>query len=252
MTTLKEFLAKKLKQSKIFKYLPSDIQEKILVCNEKYLYRTFKKYLNKLKQISEQLKPVTREDCFDRYYINDYIEQNKHYIKGDVLEFAGGDIVYAEKYGNNPNIKIMTADKHKDIYPNADYFVDLENIKTLPEDKFDCIIATQVIMYMKDVVKTLENLKYMLKPNGVLILTVPGPLFHHSKNSHHMFSFTEESIKYLCQKVFNNYENFQYYGNLEYTQYMLYWMKKNHYWGEDDNEYLYTLVMGITAKNITK
>ena len=156
------------------------------------------------------------------------------------------------EYGNNPNIKIMTADKHKDIYPNADYFVDLENIKTLPEDKFDCIIATQVIMYMKDVVKTLENLKYMLKPNGVLILTVPGPLFHHSKNSHHMFSFTEESIKYLCQKVFNNYENFQYYGNLEYTQYMLYWMKKNHYWGEDDNEYLYTLVMGITAKNITK
>ena len=248
MPTIKKFLYGKIKKSNLFNLLPINIRERINKKYEKELYKCFRKHIKDMAEISNELKPATREECFDRYYINDYVEMNKDYIYGDVLEFAGGDVVYAKKYGNNPNVKIMAGLNHKEAYPNADYWADLQKKETLPEQKFDCIVATQVIMYMEDLTTTLENLKYMLKPEGRLILTVPGPIFHHSKNSHHMFSFTEESIKFLCKKVFNNYENFKCYGNLEYVQYMLYWMKKNPSEKPVNNEYSYTLVMGIVTR----
>lgn len=230
-----------------FQELFSKLEQYIELVN----YRKFSKKIKELCEISKKLKPNPniREDCFDRYYINDYVESNKNYIKGDVLEFCGGNVIYAKKYGKNPNIKLMTYVGHKDIYSHADYYADLDDISTLPEQKFDCIIATQVIMYNTDPIVALNNLKFMLKPKGVLILTVPGPLFHHSKNTHHMFSFTEESLKYMVDKTFHNYQNFRYYGNLEYTMYMLFWMKKNPYIKPTTQDYIYTLEMGITAVN---
>lgn len=229
-------------------FVLNDMAEEFQKISEPVFYRDFHEKLLELAEISRHVKPANREDCFDRYYINDYVERNKRYIKGDVLEFAGGEI-YAEKYGQPSCVKLMTSPRHREINPTADYFADLDDKSTLPEEKFDCIIATQVIMYVNDLETALENLRYMLKPDGALILTVPGPLFHHSKNSHHMFSFTEESLKYLCDRVFHNYEDFMWYGSLEYAMYMLFWMKKNPCEKPTEHEYLYTLVMGITAKN---
>lgn len=216
---------------------------------EKTLYLNFNYHIEQMKKISSKLQPKNRDECFDRYFIEDFCEKNSKYIKGDVLEFAGGETIYSKKYGNAQNVKIMAGLAHKNIHKNADYYSDLEDKSTLPKEKFDCIVATQVIMYMENLDETLKNLKSMLKPNGQLLLTVPGPLFHHSKNSHHMYSFTEESIKALLLKHFNNYDNFECYGNLEYAQYMLFWLKKNPYKKPLDFEYAYTLVIGITAKN---
>lgn len=241
------------KRHKIITILGLKIKIKVLYKNqyecENALYSQFSYHIEQMRKIASKLQPQNRDECFDRYFIEDFCERNSKYIKGDVLEFAGGETIYSKKYGNAQNVKIMTAISHKDIYKNADYYSDLEDKNTLPKEKFDCIVATQVIMYMENLDETLKNLKSMLKPNGHLILTVPGPLFHHSKNSHHMYSFTEESIKSLSLKHFNNYVDFKCYGNLEYAQYMLFWLKKNPFQKPTDFEYTYTLVIGITAKN---
>ena len=214
--------------------------------SDEQLFFEFNSCIKKLKNISLRLQPKCREECFDRKYINNYILENRSSIKGDVLEFCGGEL-YAKKYAQGKiNVKTMAYIGHRKIYANANYFCDLDDISTLPNDKFDCIIATQVIMYMNNPVVALTNLRKLLKRNGVLLLTVPGPLFHHSKNTHHMFSFTEESIKYLFLKVFGNYSNLKLYGNINYAEYMLFWTKAPK---QIDNtfEYLYTLVIGIKA-----
>lgn len=219
---------------------------------ESYLYELFSHKINELRAISNELKPANREECFDRPFINDYVKRNSEFIVGDVLEFAGGEIQYARKYGKPDNLYMMAGICHKDVYSDGiDFYADLDNYTTLPGKKFDCIVATQVIMYMNDPREALLNLKRMLKPGGHLILTVPGPLFHHSKNTHHMFSFTEDSIKYLCKNVFGEYKDFKWYGDLESTFCMLFWMKqicKNNVISYQP-EYLYTLVMGITTEN---
>lgn len=211
------------------------------------LFSLFSLNVYSLKVLSKFLQPKKREECFDRPYINDYINLTKEYIRGDVLEFAGGDVIYAQKYGTPCNVYLMAGIAHKNVYPNADFYTDLDDIATLPDKKFDCIVATQVIMYMKNVEVALQNLKTMLKPGGALIITVPGPLFHHSKGSHHMFSFTEESLEYLCDKVFHNYEKFKYYGDISTAERMLFWTKAYPKMKEKQ-DYLYTLVMGITVR----
>lgn len=214
--------------------------------SDEQLFFEFDSYIKKLKSISVRLQPNCREECFDRKYINNYISENRSCIKGDVLEFCGGDL-YAPKYANNKiNLKTMAYIGHKDIYPNATYFCNLDEEATLPNAKFDCIIATQVIMYMNNPLVALSNLRKLLKPNGVLLLTVPGPLFHHSKNTHHMFSFTEESIKYLFNEVFGNYSNLKLYGNINYAEYMLFWTKAPNK-ANNSFDYLYTLVIGVKA-----
>lgn len=101
-------------------------------------------------------------------------------------------------------------------------------------------------MYMNKPQVALSNLRKLLKPNGVLLLTVPGPLFHHSKNTHHIFSFTEESIKYLFNEVFGNYSNLKLYGNINYAEYMLFWTKAPNK-ANNSFDYLYTLVIGVKA-----
>lgn len=219
---------------------------------EKYLYRKFRNKLNELKKISTELQPEEREECFDRYFINDYVSRHKQLIKGDILEFCGGNTVYAKKFseGDCTNISLMAYVEHRHVYPQADYFTDLEDKTTLPDKKFDCIIATQVIMYMSQIDTVLQNLKWMLKDNGVLILTVPGPIFHHSKNSRHMFSFTEDSINEICKRNFGKDEEYDIkcYGNLEYAMYNFFWMKKNPYEKTIPFDYYYTLVIGACCK----
>lgn len=221
---------------------------KINAMKEKHLYEKFSKKLSELEKISEKLRPACGvwEDGFDRYFINDYVEINKKYIKGDVLEFAGGNTVYSKKYGDNPNVKLITYIGDKGNY-QADYYADLMEPKTLPAQKFDCIVATQVFMCMENPYIALNNLKSLLKPNGVLIFTIQGPLYPHRTG--YMFAYTERSLKHLFMKVFNNYNNFKYYGNLEYTLYMLYGMKKNPYKKPGKHDQTFTLTMGITAIN---
>ena len=134
------------------------------------------------------------------------------------------------------------------MYPDADIYADLEDEATLPDMKFDCIVATQVIMYMYDIERCMRNLRRMLKPGGMLILTVPGFAAH--RQGHVMMAtFTEDFLKQLCMSTFGNHDNFRYYGNLEYVLYMLFGVKKNPYEKPTVNEYKYSLVLGITARN---
>ena len=67
--------------------------------NEISLYEEFEKHIDAIYKIAEKLKPNTTEECFDRYYIEDYVKTNRKYIHGVVLEWAGGDICYSKKWG---------------------------------------------------------------------------------------------------------------------------------------------------------
>jgi len=190
----------------------------------KNVYISLNKYIKKIKRLARKIRPKTIDEYFDRGFIDDYIKENIDSIQGDVLEFAG-NISYAKKYSNNlSSLKIMAYKKHQSIYPNADFYCDLEEDDNIPTEKFDCIIATQVLVYMVDLIKVLNNLKKMLKPNGIILITVPGTISLFGSTSCLKFSFTPEGIKGLANKVFgeNNTSNIRSYGNLKYAVYTIF------------------------------
>ena len=107
----------------------------------------------------------------DRRYIEDFLSRNAEGIKGRVLEI--GDNAYTRQYGE---ARVTHSDVlHVDgSNPRATLVGDLAEGDHLPSEVFDCIVLTQTLQYVFDVHKAVATLHRMLKPGGVLLLTVPG------------------------------------------------------------------------------
>jgi glycosyltransferase involved in cell wall biosynthesis/SAM-dependent methyltransferase len=107
----------------------------------------------------------------DRRYIENFLSRNAEDIKGPVLEID--DNSYTTRYGGDR----VT---HSDVLhvspdnPRATLVGDLAEGHNLPSEAFDCIVLTQTLQFVFDVHKAVATLHRMLKPGGVLLLTVPG------------------------------------------------------------------------------
>lgn len=217
---------------------------------EKKLFDLLEKRIEDIKDIAALLHPQAWEEAYDRYYINDYISRHKNDIHGDVLEFCGGEDVYAKKYGGMlKRVDLMAKTGLENVFPNADIYANLEDISTLPAAQYDCIIATQVIMYMYDLKTVMNNLKYMLKPGGILILTVPGPISDSSPHSvARYWSFSATALKHLCNTTFGNYEDCRTYGSINYSVHMLFGIKQNPFKPPIEDDDCHCLILGISCR----
>lgn len=121
------------------------------------------------------LEPMSRKFGFDRgkpidrYYVENFLIQNKNLIHGHILEI--GDNTYTKKFGS----KIAKSDI-LDIAPSsvATIVGDLATGQNIPTSTFDCIILTQVIHIIYDIKSTIKHTINALKPGGTLLLTTAG------------------------------------------------------------------------------
>ena len=78
----------------------------------------------------------------DRYYIEGFLEENKHFVKGHVLEI--GDDDYTERFGEE-KVEQSEVLHINDQNPKATLIGDLSHLPDVPSDSFDCIILTQTL-----------------------------------------------------------------------------------------------------------
>jgi glycosyltransferase involved in cell wall biosynthesis/SAM-dependent methyltransferase len=124
-----------------------------------------------------RLRPISpyfgydRGNPVDRRYIEHFLSRHTEDIRGRVLEV--GDNAYTMQYGG---VRVT----HSDILhvssnnPKATLVGDLADGGHLPCEAFDCIVLTQTLQFVFDVHSAVATLHRMLKPGGVLLLTVPG------------------------------------------------------------------------------
>ena len=137
----------------------------------------------------------------DRFYIENFLEQEAACIRGSVLEI--GDNAYTLLYGGDKIIKsdILHVD---DSNPNATLVGDISNAPDIPDNTFDCIVLTQtlhLIYHFKDALRTCHRI---LKPGGALLLTVPGitPIDHGEWKNTWYWSFTDRAMQRLMEETF--------------------------------------------------
>ena len=124
-----------------------------------------------------RVTPVSRRFGFgrgrsvDRYYIEHFLASYADDIGGDVLEI--GDDTYTRQFGR-ARVSASHVLHVMDGNPKATLVADLTHADHLPSNAFDCIVCTQTLQYIYDVKAAIRTLYRILKPGGVLLVTVPG------------------------------------------------------------------------------
>jgi SAM-dependent methyltransferase len=140
----------------------------------------------------------------DRFYIERFLAQHAGDITGDVLE--AGDDSYTRRFGSAVNrIDIL----HPDADNSAATLIgDLADGSGLPSERFDCIVLTETLQLIFDAAAAMATLHRMLKPGGVLLLTVPGITSLGDSTWHHTWHwmFTQVSIRRLAEAHFEPYD----------------------------------------------
>lgn len=106
----------------------------------------------------------------DRFYIERFIASHRTDIRGRVLELLDSGLTHA--YGDE---RVAQADV-LDIDPGnfrATVVADLRAPVQIPDDTYDCIILTQTLHLIDDMPAVVEQAHRMLKPGGVLLVTLP-------------------------------------------------------------------------------
>ena len=113
----------------------------------------------------------SRGHCIDRYYIEKFLGEHARDVKGHVLDFA--DDTYARRFGRSHVTKVDVLHVAEGN-PHATIVADLARGEQIPSDTFDCILCTQVLPLIYDVRAAVRTLYRILKPGGVVLVTVPG------------------------------------------------------------------------------
>ncbi len=162
-------------------------------------------------------KPIS--SCFgtdrgtpvDRFYIEKFLADHADLIRGRVLEI--GESFYSRRLGGD---QVSAFEVLHTNAANRDVTVvgDLTDQATLPKNAIDCFICTQTLNFIFDVHKAIEGAHYLLKPGGVILVTVAGI----SQISRYdmdrwgdYWRFTTASIVRLFQPIFT--------GGLEVTSF---------------------------------
>ena len=145
--------------------------------------RRIKKFLTRLSQRPviwgniRKVTPFSNVFGYERgpqsiaiYYIDQFISGQANDIKGTVLEI--GDDTYTKLCG----LLVEQADvlHVQEGNPKATIVADLTSADEIPDNTYDCIIMPQTIQFIYDFRSALKHTYRILKPNGVLLVTMSG------------------------------------------------------------------------------
>ena len=185
----------------------------------------------------------------DRYYIENFLEANSSFIKGRVLEIGDND--YTLRFGKSA----VTQSDILHIDPSntkATIIGDLADAPQIADNTYDCIVLTQTLHLIYNYTSALQTCYRVLKPGGVLLMTVPG-ITHIDQGewkNNWLWAFTGASVRRMLGEVFPSPADVNTYGNVFVASAFLYGMGVNEVKKKqlDHNDPHYQVI--ITAKAI--
>jgi SAM-dependent methyltransferase len=106
----------------------------------------------------------------DRRYIEQFLEMHRRDVRGTVLEVKSS--AYTQQFGAGAvtRAEVLDIDAENQL---ASIVADLSAAEGVEGDQFDCFICTQTLQLIYDVRSALFHAHRLLRPGGVLLVTVP-------------------------------------------------------------------------------
>ena len=155
-----------------------------------------------------RLTPISTDWGFDRgtpidrHYIERFLEREAEQVQGHVLEIDTAD--YTRRFGGD-RVRKSDVLHIAEMGPGITMVGDLTSADHLPSETFDCIILTQTLQLIHDTRAALTTAHRLLKPGGVVLLTMPGisPMTGdpEGKWGYH-WGFTTLSARTLLEDIF--------------------------------------------------
>jgi peptidoglycan/xylan/chitin deacetylase (PgdA/CDA1 family) len=112
----------------------------------------------------------TRGAPVDRYYIEKFLQSHAADVEGVVLEIQEPD--YTRRFGGERVTRSDVLDLDAGN-PRATLMTDLRRAANVPDAAYDCIVITQTLHVLDDVVAAIRECHRILRPGGVLLATFP-------------------------------------------------------------------------------
>jgi SAM-dependent methyltransferase len=136
----------------------------------------------------------------DRYYIEGFLERNRHFIRGTCLEVLNAE--YITRFGGNDANRADVLDIDR-ANTRATLIGDLQKLDSVPDDVYDCFIMTQVLQYIPDLHAAIAETYRILKPGGTVLITVPFlTRLDDNRSANDFWRLTPNSLRMLLQKHF--------------------------------------------------
>lgn len=135
----------------------------------------------------------------DRYYIEQFLNENRQRVRGRVLEVR--DSGYTRRFGTEVSRSdVLDID---DRNPDATVVADLAVAGGIEAAAFDCFILTQTLHYIFDVGAALEQVHRVLRPGGTVLCTLPVvSRIGRGELSPEYWRFTPTTCKILFERTF--------------------------------------------------
>lgn len=153
------------------------------------------------------VNPISYQGALDEallcYHLDNYfLPEFAADIRGHCLEFE--EDRYTSRLGGAQvtQVDVLHVD---DTNPRATIIADLTQPNDIPSNTFDCIICTYVLHVIFDVIAAIREMHRILKPGGVLLVTVPhiSPAYTHQNE---LWRFTPQGLERLLSDAFGSSE----------------------------------------------
>jgi SAM-dependent methyltransferase len=171
----------------------------------------------------EKYKPsvfITNKSYLNWRELKKSIIKSLPYIHGDCIDIGSGNSPY-KKYIMNNIDSYTCVDKgavHSEMFSlSKEKFIDAD-IKDLPfeDNSFDTVLLTQVLEHIDEPLVALQEVKRVVKKDGIVILSVPF-IYQAHATPYDYFRFSEYGLRKLCSEYDFEIEEFHYQGYLGTT-----------------------------------
>ena len=140
-----------------------------------------------------------RGQPIDRWYIETFLDAHRADVHGDALEVKSD--TYVRRYGANlGRVHVLDVDGANGA---ATVIGDLGGERPLAAASLDCFVLTQTLQYVWDLRAAVANTHEMLRPRGVLLLTVPAVArISNELDFDDLWRFTADSTRRLLVPAF--------------------------------------------------
>jgi len=110
----------------------------------------------------------------DRYYLEQWLEEQRGDIRGRVLEVA--EDLYTTRFGGTSvkQVDLLYAPGFEAEAPQGAFVSDLRDLAIIPDNTYDCTLITQTLQFSPEPAAAARALARVLKPGGVCLGTFTG------------------------------------------------------------------------------